>query len=57
MQISGAVAISLAIPRIRGCGDQPCSKAGPCSASMRVLWEQDQTQPGFPNLPALYSPL
>lgn len=23
MQISGAVAISLAIPRIRGCGDQP----------------------------------
>lgn len=33
------------------------SEAGPCSASMRVLWEQDQTQPGFPNLPALYSPL
>lgn len=29
-------------------------EAGPCSASVRLLWEQDQTQPGFP---ALYSPL
>lgn len=62
MQISGAVAISLAIPRIRGCGDQPwqqgwtllCQHEGFVGAGPNPARLSQSSSPLFPTVMPLF---